>query len=191
VNVLAHLLLAQRCHADLVGALLPDMGRTARSAIPSLPAHIRRSCALHLRIDAFVDRHPATAAARKCCRGARHFSGVAVDVLFDHCLASHWQEFHPEPLPRFIASCYDALDQASAIPAPLASRLAAWRPGRVLEDAATLVGIRASLARIANRSTRPLPVTSIMDTYQHAQADIETAFRFVWQDLVAFVPGEA
>ena len=30
--------------------------------------------------------------------------GVLVDVFYDHFLASHWHEFHPEPLADFAAA---------------------------------------------------------------------------------------
>lgn len=61
----------------------------------------------HRAVDSFSRISPAV--RNSCSRldpAIRLFRPVLVDVFYDHLLASRWDVYHPEPLPRFAAGIY-------------------------------------------------------------------------------------
>jgi acyl carrier protein phosphodiesterase len=101
LNYLAHLALAAPDEELMVGGFLGDFlkGPVAQSWEPG----IRRGVNLHRAIDAYSDRHAQLAETREILPDEwRRFSGILLDMLTDHYLASHWSEFHTLPLEEFI-----------------------------------------------------------------------------------------
>lgn len=119
MNFLAHLVLDHASPRAMIGSLLPDLvpGPLRRSRDPDIARAIDR----HRFIDAFADTHPAFARskARLFPRYGR-FSGILVDVFYDHLLSVAWPPHLDQPRTRFIARCYDALGTHLRImPAPM------------------------------------------------------------------------
>ena len=108
MNFLAHLYLADDTPASMIGNLLPDLVRGRPD--PALPAEVLRGVRRHRRVDAFTDTHPVFARSRARLRD-RHglFSGILVDVFYDHFLAVNWSRWHEQPLVDFIERAHGAL----------------------------------------------------------------------------------
>ena len=84
----------------MVGSFLGDFVKgTLQSRFePEIESGIR----LHRAIDAFTDQHPQvlTAAAR-FSPPFRRYSGILLDVLFDHLLAQSWSDYYEISLEHF------------------------------------------------------------------------------------------
>ena len=108
MNYLAHLHLAAHTRSSLTGNLLGDF---VKGPLPTgLAAHFDEGIWLHRKIDAFTDAHPEHRAAVACFEAPwRRFGGILVDMLYDHWLSRHWQQFSPQPLPRFLQQSYGQL----------------------------------------------------------------------------------
>ena len=100
MNFLAHLWLTDRAGLPLAGAILGDV---VHGALPAdMPGPLAQSIQLHRAVDARTDRHPRVVAAREqFAPGARRYSGIVLDLLFDHALALDWDAFGAEPLREF------------------------------------------------------------------------------------------
>lgn len=86
MNYLAHLLLADQSPASLVGGLLGDFAKGLD--VSSLPPAVRAALLQHRRIDVFTDAHPLVRLLRaRVSREFARFSGILVDVFYDHFLA--------------------------------------------------------------------------------------------------------
>ena len=97
MNYLAHLHLGGPQPGQLLGSLYGDFvkGVLAGRYAPDIEAAIR----LHRRIDVFTDAHPQVLAARaRFPLERRRYSGILLDLFFDHCLACHWEDYADEPL---------------------------------------------------------------------------------------------
>jgi acyl carrier protein phosphodiesterase len=113
VNFLAHCLIAAQStdpeEPDLVaGGFLGDFVKGPIG--PELPPGLALGVRLHRRIDAFSNRHPAIQGS--CNRFAgplRRLAPVLVDIIADHCLAKHWEQFSNEPIAAFTARTYDGI----------------------------------------------------------------------------------
>lgn len=111
MNYLAHAVLAKPNQYSLVGNLLGDFckGVNIHNLHPMVLAGLKN----HRATDRFTDNHPIiTAAKAQFSAQRRRFAAVALDVLFDHFLIRHWQQFYPEPFNDYKATLYLQLTQA-------------------------------------------------------------------------------
>ena len=101
MNHLAHALLADESPECVLGALAADFIRPP--VVPLLPAAVQRGVFQHRHVDGFTDRHPVV--QRSIGRISKNwgwFSGIIIDVYYDHLLGLAWAEYAPEPLGPFV-----------------------------------------------------------------------------------------
>jgi acyl carrier protein phosphodiesterase len=155
VNFLAHLWLTDRAGLPLACAILGDV---LRGPLPErMPEPLARSVQLHRAVDARTDRHPRVVAARaQFAQGERRYSGIVLDLLFDHVLALDWAAFSAQPLRAFAeragAEVFDgaAWFEHAGDTAPEASRFS-----DLLLSYAAPQGIERAIERTARRLRRP------------------------------------
>jgi acyl carrier protein phosphodiesterase len=105
LNFLAHAYLSGDDPELLFGNFVADSikGKTLETFAPK----VRDGVMLHRSIDAFTDQHPLV---RECVAllqpTFRKYSGVVVDIYFDHFLALHWQKFSETDLTQFASGVY-------------------------------------------------------------------------------------
>ncbi|MGQ0586239.1 MAG: ACP phosphodiesterase [Gammaproteobacteria bacterium] len=180
MNFLAHLWLTDRAGLPLSGAILGDLLRGPMPA--AMPEPLARSVMLHRRVDAHTDRHPRVVAARgQFGPGARRYSGILLDLLFDHVLAQDWSRYSDRALPDFAfhAGRQVGLDGAwfehagAPIPEP--------EPfSELLQSYATAPGIERAIRRVARRMRRP-------DGLLEAAAGWERRLAVLREDLPALL----
>ncbi len=118
MNYLAHLLLSGD-HPDWqLGGFLGDFVKGPLSPAPldqlgqPWSAEVVAGIRLHRSIDHFVDHHPLfKQALSRLGPDMRRVGGIALDVCFDHYLASHWSQFHSSSLEDYCQSVYTLLMQ--------------------------------------------------------------------------------
>lgn len=114
MNYLAHAALAQPNHQSLVGNLLGDFCKGV--CVESLPVAVKAGLQNHRATDRFTDQHPLIVAQKiMFSPQRRRFAAVAIDVLFDHFLIHHWQQFYSEPFCHYKTQLYKELTQAAPI----------------------------------------------------------------------------
>lgn len=101
MNFLAHLHLARGDDDLMLGALLGDFVR-GRRELWSWPAGIRNGIRLHRKIDRFTDHSRQVKALRtQFPKPFRRYSGIVIDLAFDHELARNWAQYCDTPLTEF------------------------------------------------------------------------------------------
>ena len=76
---------------------------------------VRRGVRFHRFIDSFTDDHTQVKEAKKLFYPTQaKFSGVVVDVLFDHFLAINWADYSDEVLSDFAMRCYNTVENFDA-----------------------------------------------------------------------------
>lgn len=66
------------------------------------PEIIQKGVKLHRTIDSFIDNHPQVLQLKRTLsKSLPRISGIAIDLYFDHILASNWSNFHPHQLEKF------------------------------------------------------------------------------------------
>lgn len=129
MNYLAHLHLGGQQPQQLLGSLYGDFVKGA--ALEDFSIQAQEAIRLHRRIDAFTDSHPVVRKAlERFSVTRRRYAGIALDMFFDHCLASNWEQYADQPLEVFTQKVYGLLEAEPALP----ERLAQIAPLMISED---------------------------------------------------------
>lgn len=108
MNFLAHIYLSGENDSVKFGNFIGDSVKG--KAYQNFEKEIRTGILLHRKIDSFTDRHPDIKKSARCFRPAYgKFSGVAVDILFDHFLAKDPEHFPDDNLTLFVDDFYRIL----------------------------------------------------------------------------------
>lgn len=187
MNYLAHLVLAQPTADSYFGNLLGDFG--GHRKVKLLPNAVQNALDNHYLVDRFTDQHPLVKTAKQCFPLERkRFAGIAIDVLFDHFLIQHWQDFHQQPLIAFKHQCFMLLKQRLAdMPPRMQQVVRKMICNDWFQEYETLTGIGLALDNIAKRIRFANNFAgAINDIYQHHDA-LEAAFLEFFPELLNHV----
>lgn len=108
MNILAHLILSGD-NADVrFGNFIGD-GVKGRN-FSGYPNDVQRGISLHRLIDHLSETlQPALESRRILAKELDIFAPIALDIVYDHILASHWNNWHQEQLREFTSMCYNEL----------------------------------------------------------------------------------
>ena len=187
MNYLAHLFVAGDHSPDIVGHMLADF--VTPRQIAAYAPDIREGIGMHQRVDAFSDDHPACAASRRRFQPPyRRYGGILVDLVYDHFLAKHWDEYSPEiRLPDFAQRAYGVLREHHAI---LPDRLQRMLPHMIGDD--WLCSYREfetigwALRGVARRLSRENPLPTAMEALEASYDGLESDFRVFFPELLEF-----
>ncbi len=196
MNYLAHALLAGPDPESRLGGLLGDFVKgTPASFDPRLPPGVVTGIALHRQIDRYADTHPAFQASRgRVSALRRRYSGIMIDMFYDHFLALQWSHYSDQTLHEFAADTYALLaDHAALLPPRLRGLLPHMREQNWLVSYADAAGIGTALDGISrHRLMRANPlaggVEELLSNYADMEADFGTfmgaavAFAHAWRD---------
>ncbi|MFT5102687.1 MAG: acyl carrier protein phosphodiesterase [Candidatus Latescibacterota bacterium] len=108
MNFLAHIYLSGENEGVTIGNFIADSikGKTYEK----YPPDIKKGILLHRAIDSYTDSHKIVRqSTKKLHKNHGHYSGVIVDILYDHYLAKNWKLYHDQPLDLYVASFYEML----------------------------------------------------------------------------------
>jgi acyl carrier protein phosphodiesterase len=182
MNFLAHLYLSGDNTHLMVGNFIGDFIK-GRSALAKFETAIVKGVELHRAIDAFTDTHPVVTQSKNRLRPKyRHYSGVIVDVFYDHFLAKNWNVYHPEPLPVFAERAYKTIGSFDVIlPKEVKQMLPYMVRGNWLVNYSQVEGIHRALSGMASRT----PYLSKMD---EAVGDLEKNYQDFKDEFDLFFP---
>lgn len=109
MNFLAHIYLSNNIPLISIGNFIAD--GIKGKAYKKFPKNIQIGILLHREIDTFTDAHPTVRqSTKRLHQNYSHYSGVIVDILYDHFLAKNWNRYSNVPLEVFINNFYDLLE---------------------------------------------------------------------------------
>ncbi len=190
LNYLAHLLLAEDDPLSRVGNLLGDFV-TGRPETLDLPLRVVQGIVRHRAIDRFADEHPVTARLKALVAPERRrFAGVIVDLLHDHFLTRHWEDYSPSPFREFIDTCNQALrDHFELLPPALAGTLEERIDDDWLGHYGTDEGLDGVFHRVSLRHPGFAPIRGALDDLRRHRRGFETGFHEFFPALQAWVRG--
>ncbi|WP_418262760.1 ACP phosphodiesterase [Flavobacterium faecale] len=110
MNFLAHIYLSGNNDLIKIGNFMADGIRGKH--FENYPEEVQKGIILHRAIDSFTDAHPIfRKSTKKLHERYHHYSGVIVDVYYDHFLAKNWSLYSHENLPDYIDRFYHSLEQ--------------------------------------------------------------------------------
>lgn len=110
MNYLAHFYFCHQSPEHIAGSLLGDFvkGRDWQHYAES----VQKAILFHRQIDSLTDQHEIIKKSRqRLPADFRRYSGIMLDMYYDHFLAQHWESYHHQPLQIFTQMVYQALEQ--------------------------------------------------------------------------------
>ena len=183
MNYLAHILLSGTNPDVMIGNFIADSIKGSK--YDTYPLGIQKGILLHRQIDSTTDAHPAfRKSTKRLHKNYGHYSGIIVDIFYDHFLAKNWSEFSDIPLADYIQSFYKLLrDNFDILPENIQKMAPIMMDGNWLLNYADLDGIDRVLAgmnrRTKNRSRMDTAGQELKEFYTLFEAD----FKLVMNDL--------
>ncbi|MEM9543522.1 MAG: ACP phosphodiesterase [Cyanobacteria bacterium P01_E01_bin.42] len=184
MNYLAHLFLAEDNPESKIGNLLGDFVKGSLKKYTNIYSeNIIRGIEQHRKIDAFTDTHEIFCRSKKRIREQqKHYSGIAIDIYYDHFLSLHWSKFSAEGREEFINTIYAILQANLAIlPKNLRAIVPRIQQENWLNSYQTLSGVHLTLTRISRRFKRANPL-------DRACLDLQANYREIERDFLSFFP---
>jgi len=108
MNFLAHLYLAGKNEGIILGNFIADSVKG--NPLDLFPEDVIKGIRLHREIDHYTDNHPIFRQSKsRLAPNYGKYSGVIVDIYYDHYLARYWNDFSPLVLEDFVSSTYKML----------------------------------------------------------------------------------
>lgn len=108
MNYLAHIFLSNNNENIAIGNFIADTIKGKQYL--NYPREIQKGILLHRAIDSYTDEHVEFKKSKqKLYQSYRHYSGVIVDIFYDHFLAKNWNKFHNTDLLEYTLNFYELL----------------------------------------------------------------------------------
>jgi len=108
MNFLAHIYLSGDNDLMKIGNFMAD-GIHGKH-FDHFPKEIQKGIILHREIDTFTDAHPVFRQSTKRLHpNYHHYSGIIVDIFYDHFLAKNWSSYSEESLDQYTERFYQSL----------------------------------------------------------------------------------
>lgn len=110
MNFLGHFYLSQNDPDLIIGNFIADFVKGKEYL--DYPKKVSEGIMMHRFIDHYTDRHPMVKAGRKRLFGKyRHYSGVIMDMYYDHFLANLWSDYSESSLASFSIKIYETIEK--------------------------------------------------------------------------------
>ena len=183
MNFLAHLYLSGSDPMVQIGNFIGDhvKGRQYERYAPG----IRTGILLHRKIDHFTDQHPIvkTSSTRLREKYGR-YSGIIIDVFYDHFLAQNWGDYHEDSLKDYVSGVHRLLlYNYFKLPRGVKRFLPFLVKSRRLETYATAQGIERALKIMSGYSSLPDHTDWAMLQMENHYSNFNEEFKSFFQEL--------
>ncbi|MGM0933413.1 MAG: ACP phosphodiesterase [Bacteroidota bacterium] len=190
MNYLAHIYLSGEDNELKIGNFIADSVKG--KDFLKYPARIQQGIILHRGIDTYTDVHPVFARSRKrLFPKYRHYSGVIVDMFYDHFLAANWNKYSKEPLEEYTNNFYALLEKNWEF---LPQQVQDFFPYMLRDDwflrYATLEGVEKILAQMNGRTSFISQLHLAVKELEIYYEDFENEFLEFFPDLMDFTSKE-
>lgn len=186
MNFLAHLYLSDNDKEITIGNFIADAIKGKKYL--EYPPRIAKGIVLHRAIDTFTDAHPTfRKSTSKLHKTHSHYSGVIVDVLYDHFLAKNWADYHEQPLAQFVQNFYAMIQENFDI---LPTRIQRMIPYMIADNwllsYATVEGVDKILGQMNMRTKGIGKMDKAVITLQEHYEELEAEFSSFFEELIQF-----
>ena len=186
MNFLAHIYLSGSNDMVTIGNFIADGIRGKK--YKKYPEDVQIGILLHREIDTFTDAHKTVRkSTKRLHKNYSHYSGVIVDILYDHFLAKNWERYSDTPLHEYVDSFYDSLeDNYKILPLRIQKMMPFMISDNWLLSYASINGIGKVLdgmnRRTQNRSQMNLAINELQEFYDEFEAEFTDFF----DELIVF-----
>ena len=186
MNFLAHIYLSGDNNQVTIGNFIADGIRGKKYKNYSKKVQI--GILLHREIDTFTDAHKTVRlSTKRLHKNYGHYSGVIVDILYDHFLAKNWKHYSNEPLDQYIDKFYDSLeDNFEMLPQRIQKMMPYMIADNWLLSYKTIEGITKVLEGMNRRTKNKSQMNRAVNELKEFYNEFETEFINFFDELITF-----
>ncbi|HEX9826757.1 MAG TPA: ACP phosphodiesterase [Flavobacteriaceae bacterium] len=186
MNFLAHIYLSGNNDMVTIGNFMADgiRGETYKK----YPTDIQKGILLHREIDTFTDAHPIVRqSTKRLHENYGHYSGVIVDILYDHFLAKNWSVYSQIPLGEYAETFYDVLeDHFEILPLRIQRLMPYMIADNWLLNYAKIEGIQRVLDGMNRRTKHKSKMNEATKELKKFYSEFEEEFTLFFEELINF-----
>jgi len=186
MNFLAHIYLSFEDDEITIGNFIADSIRGNK--FKHLPEKVQKGIKLHRNIDSFTDAHPTVRqSTKRLHKNYGHYSGIIVDIFYDHFLAKNWKSYSKEPLDVFVDDFYDLLeDNYEILPVGVHRMMPYMISDNWIFNYSKMEGIARVLNGMNRRTKNKSKMNfAILDLEEHYD-EFEKEFTSFFEELITF-----
>lgn len=186
MNFLAHIYLSGNNELVTIGNFMADGIRGKKYL--NFDKDIQIGILLHREIDTFTDAHPTVRqSTKKLHQNYSHYSGVIVDIFYDHFLAKNWENYSDISLSNYVESFYSSIEKHFDI---LPSRIQKMMPFMISENwllnYANIDGIQRVLDGMNRRTKNKSKMNKATTELNAFYSEFENEFTLFFDELIQF-----
>jgi len=187
MNFLAHIYLSGNNDLIKIGNFIADGIRG--HDYEHFPVDVQKGILLHRAIDTFTDAHPVFRKSKHRLHEAYgHYSGVIMDIFYDHFLAKNWARYSDEKLEDYAERFYQSLRDNYDWLNPKTQAMMPSMIGRNwLASYATVEGIGMILFQMDHRTKNRVSMQNAVNELQEYYTEFESEFTTFFEELRAHV----
>jgi acyl carrier protein phosphodiesterase len=185
MNFLAHIYLSGDDELIRIGNFMAD-GIRGHDYLEYHP-NIQKGVVLHRAIDTFTDAHPIFRKSKhRLHEKYGHYSGVIIDIFYDHFLAKNWSVYSPDKLQDVARIFYESLQSNYEI---LTDRTKGMMPYMIarnwLVSYASLEGLAMILFQMDHRTKNRVDMHLSINELKEFYYEFEEEFTSFFEELRA------
>jgi acyl carrier protein phosphodiesterase len=183
MNYLAHIYLSGTNDLLKIGNFMADSIKG--NDYEKFDSEIKKGILLHRHIDSFTDTHPIYRQSKhRLHEKYGHYSGVIMDILYDHFLAKNWSKFSDEKLDDYANDFYQLLQDNYDI---LTERIKGMMPYMIARNwfvsYATIAGLEMILFQMDYKTKHRANMQEAIVELQDFYTEFESEFFLFFEEL--------
>ncbi|MEI7509499.1 MAG: acyl carrier protein phosphodiesterase [Flavobacterium sp.] len=183
MNFLAHIYLSGDNDLLKIGNFMADSIRG--NSYLDYSDELRKGILLHRYIDSFTDAHPIYRKSKhRLHEKYGHYSGVIMDIIYDHYLAKNWETYSNVPLENYAAAFYKLLQDHYELLTEKTQKMIPYMIGRNwLVSYASLEGLEMILFQMDYRTKHRANMQEAIVEINQFNAEFEAEFTVFFEEL--------
>jgi len=186
MNYLAHIFLSDSREC-MLGNFLGDFVKGLIDAIP-FEGDIKKGIILHREIDAFTDNHNVSRNSMRKFEPKHHiYSGIIVDIVYDHFLAKNWEKYSTQTLEDFADEAYSIFEENFDI---FPETMKKFVPRMTLQNWLVSYRRKDTISLVLERTSKKLKhkntIAQSFDEFEENYIELEQDFLIFFPELIQF-----
>lgn len=187
MNYLAHVFLSGDNEEVIIGNFIGDYVKGRR--FKEYSESVRKGILLHRGIDLYTDRNKTVRKSKSLLKKKYgKYSGIIVDIFYDHYLTKNWHKFSSQPLNDFTQNFHNILYKYFEI---LPEEVKKFVPSFINNDwintYRSVQGMETVLKRMSSATTLPDETDYAIEVLGNNYNEIENDFLNYFPELVSYV----
>lgn len=187
MNFLGHLYLSGENNEIKIGNFIADAVK-GRSYL-NYNTEIQHGIILHRAIDKFTDTHPVFIQSKqKLNSHFTYFSGIVIDIFYDHFLSRNWSRYSQIPFDSYTQSAYNLmLSRFSILPEKVKFFLPFMVKNNWLKIYGEIDGITRVLNGLSKRTSLPNKTGHAISVLEENYNEFNEEFHLFFTDIIHYI----